>query len=298
LASRIVRLLLALLVVALLAVTGISVYAASVMTTGNHKPIDQALSAKLPTVRESVSFNSRESGLLLKGWVFKAANPTGRSFVFVHGWMGNRIEVGFEGIANDLLAHGYDVLMFDLRSCGESQGDRFTIGNKEDSDVLGAYDFMKARSYDPHTMTFLGVSMGAASLIEAANRMTDVGAIVIDSTFSYLRPILERELPKRTNLPNFMNSAILLAGPVFGMNADLKPEDAVRALPKRAFLFFHGTGDTFITPDNAERLKAASSNPDSKLLILKAGQHVKTYNDNPELYMSTLYSFLDQQLAK
>lgn len=296
--NRLLSLLLTLIVLALLAVVGISVYAASVLTNGTHKPLNMEFAAQISQPRTDVSFSSRDSGITLNGWLVKATNPSGRSFVMTHGWQANRTEPHFHDIANAMLADGYDVLLYDLRSCGESGGDRFTLGNKEDEDVLGAYDYMKQQGYDPAQITMFGVSMGGASVIEASSRMTDVGAIVIDSTFANLRPIVERELPKRSNLPDFMSQPILFTGKLlFGMDADLRPADAVRALPERAFLFMHGSGDTFITPDNSAQLKEASSNPDSKLVIYQAGQHVSTYADNPDAYLRDLKGFINQQIS-
>jgi fermentation-respiration switch protein FrsA (DUF1100 family) len=82
------------------------------------------------------------------------------------------------------------------------------------------------------------------------------------------------------------------------MDADLRPVDRVRALPQRAFLFFHGTADDFVFPQQAEELRAASANPHSDLVLVPGAGHVKTYSADPAAYMARVYRFLDEQLAR
>jgi fermentation-respiration switch protein FrsA (DUF1100 family) len=89
-----------------------------------------------------------------------------------------------------------------------------------------------------------------------------------------------------------------LASELFGLNPNLRPVDAVRALPGRAFLFFHGGADTFIPVSNASRLAHASTNRESKLVIVPGADHVKSYRTNPSLYLGTLHAFIDQQVAE
>jgi hypothetical protein len=137
---------------------------------------------------EEVSFSSRLDHLVLRGWLFHAANPTGRSVIFLNGWKSNRIDAnwGEASIGADMVQHGYDVLLFDLRACGESQGDRFTLGHKEQRNLLGAFDFMRSRGYAPSRMAIIGGSMGAATESAAAPQLREVGAMVSDTAFSEL----------------------------------------------------------------------------------------------------------------
>ena len=41
-----------------------------------------------------VRFPSRVDHVRLSGWLFRAVHPTGRSVILVHGWQGNREEIG------------------------------------------------------------------------------------------------------------------------------------------------------------------------------------------------------------
>jgi len=269
------------------------------LTLGNHRPLG-ASGNVVQAQFENVAFLSRVDHIALSGWLYRAPSPTGRSAVLVHGFRANRVNPDYNavGLARNLLAHGYDVLLFDLRSCGTSGGDRFTLGTLEPRDLLGAYDFMRGRHYTPARMAVIGDSEGAATVIGAAKDLQAVGALVADSSFAELRPILDAQLPHNTSLPPIFYPGGELASGLFGLNPDLRPVDEVRALPQRAFLFFHGDVDSYIPVANATELKRASSNPESELVIVPGANHVKSYRTNPTLYLMTLYHFLDQQIAE
>jgi fermentation-respiration switch protein FrsA (DUF1100 family) len=287
-----------------LAVVGPSLYVANQLTQVAGTPLDSTLAPTIGPHWSDVSFLSRGDGLRLSGWLFRPDAPTGRSVIMVHGLKHNRIDAnyGSDRVARDLLQHGYAVLMFDLRACGDSEGTRFTLGNREYLDVLGAYDFMTqdggGTPFAPARMAVLGDSLGAASTLLAAPEMPDGGALVADSAFAELRPVLEYKLPQEMPLPAFYTTPILWFGPLFQMDADLRPVDRVRALPQRAFLFFHGTADDFVFPQQAEELRAASANPHSDLVLVPGAGHVKTYSADPADYMARVYRFFDEQLAR
>ena len=278
----------------------VSLAVAWVLTKGTHKALDVAPTS-IATTYQDVSFPSRVDHLTLRGWLFHAPSPSGRSVVFVHGWQGNRVDSnsGLWQKARDMVAHGYDALLFDLRSCGTSDGSTFTLATDEPRDVLGAYDFMLRRGYAPQRMAILGVSMGASSLLEASPQLSRVGALISDSAFARLRPLVEKELPKRSHLPGipFNWSIATLAHLVFGIDPDLRPVDTVRALPQRAFLFIQATDDDFIPSQDAAELYRASGNPQSRLELIPAHEHVKEYAADPERYMSDVYAFIDQQVG-
>lgn len=283
------------IIVALL--TAFSIIAVDIITTGQHSTINRADANNVGANWREVSFSSRSENLTLKGWLFTAPQPSGRSVVFVPSWTATRINGQYGGLAHDLLAHGYDVLMFDGRASGESDGDHFTFGNKEQNDVLGAYDFMRTQGYNPHQMTFFGLSMGGAAVLLASPQIPDVAALVTDSAFAELRPILDRQASNYSHLPAFLAGPLMLAAPLFGVNPDLRPVDAVNAQPNRAFLFFHGASDSLVPVAQAHELRAASTNSASDLIIVPGAEHTAAYPTNPAAYEARLYQFLDHEMG-
>src|SRR4051794_34904414 len=84
----------AVLVLALLALVVPTVYAANSLTAAVRNKVDPALIATIGGSHQDVSFASRQN-LTLKGWLFQAATPTGRSVIMVHGWRQNRVDPGY-----------------------------------------------------------------------------------------------------------------------------------------------------------------------------------------------------------
>ncbi|TMD39818.1 MAG: alpha/beta hydrolase [Chloroflexi bacterium] len=294
-----IRLLIALVALLVLIYAIVSVAMAYQLTLGNHRPLGVDGSA-VATPFQEVSFPSRVDDITLRGWLYKAPAASGRSVIIVHGFHQNRVNGDFDAVdlSKNLLAHGYDVLLFDLRSCGTSGGNRFTLGTLEPRDLLGAYDFMRAQYYRPAKMAVIGDSEGAATVIGAAHDLGAVGALVADSSFADLKAILDAQLPHNTTLPSIFFPGGELASGLFGLNPNLRPVDEVRALPSRAFLFFHGGADTYVPVANGNELRQASTNPQSELTIVPGADHVKSFRTNPALYLSTLYQFLDQQIPE
>jgi pimeloyl-ACP methyl ester carboxylesterase len=289
----------ALAVLVVIGYGAVSLVMADRLTLGNHRPLGVTGSV-VESPFENVAFPSRADDLTLRGWLFQSPSPSGRSVIIVHGFRANRVNPDFNavGLAKSLLAHGYAVLLFDLRSCGTSDGTRFTLGTLEPRDLLGAYDFMRARHYAAAKMAIIGDSEGAATVIGAAKALAPVGALVADSSFAALKPVLEAQLPSNTSLPSIFYRGGELASELFGLNSDLSPANDVKALPSRAFLFFHGAADVYVPVVNGMELKQASSNRESELVIVSGAGHVKSFRTNPTLYLSTLYQFLDQQIAE
>ena len=281
--------------------SAVSVYAAGQLsTTGTHLPL-QATPESIGPDWEDVTFPSRTDHLRLSGWLFHAPRRTGRSAIALHGFTSNRTDAGFgmPAFTRDLLAAGYDTLVFDFRSFGRSEGGGFTIGWREGRDVLGAYDFMRGRGYDPAQMAIVGISMGAESMLGVAEQLGPVAALVADSAYAELRPIIELNLHRYSPLPALFYPGIIEAGTLFyGLNPDFRPIDHVRALPQRAFLFFVGGRDDFIPPDNSRRLRAASANPGSRLVVFEGSGHVQGYHDERDRYLRELFAFIDEQVAR
>ena len=244
-----------------------------------------------------VTFPSRLDDVALSGWLFTAARPTGRSVILVHGWQGNREDVDFVPLTRELLARGYAVLLFDLRGSGSSGGDTQTFAHDEPRDVLGAYDFLRSRGYSPHLMTILGNSMGAATVLEAAPQLADVAALVSDSAFADLGDALQGGLTRFTHLPGVLAVPAMQAARLYDVLPTLSPAEVVRSLPSRAFLFLHARGDRLLPVSNAITLRAASADTDSRLVVIDGTDHLDTYTHDPQGYVRTLLSFIDQQIA-
>src|SRR2546425_7689177 len=127
------------LVLGLAAYFVVSFRVAESVTRVDRLPLEPPATSVAPT-HEDVSFGSRD-GTPLKGWWF-AVTGADRAAVLVHGRGRNRINSTFhpDRIARMLLAHGYAVLLFDLRGHGESGGAGCTPAVEERRGALPALD--------------------------------------------------------------------------------------------------------------------------------------------------------------
>src|SRR5262249_8575357 len=91
---------------------------------------------------ETISLIARD-GVRLAGWYVMA--PGARAAVILcHGYPMNRQAI--LALIPPLYRAGFQVLAFDFRALGDSEGTVCTFGKEERWDVLAAIDFLKARS--------------------------------------------------------------------------------------------------------------------------------------------------------
>lgn len=292
---RLLWVLLALIVVAAGVILGISGYAASSLTQFMRVPIQQTPS-EYGLEYADISFLSRD-GLLLRGWWLEVgyAKPV---IVMVHGSERNRAEPAEKmlGIAKELISHDYNVLMFDMRGHGESEGEHISAGYYERNDLLGAIDYIRQRGMESK-IGVLGFSMGAATSLMATAECGEIDAVVADSAYADIVSIIESEFSKRSDLPKFFIPIILfIAKNIYDVDfTAIRPVEAVKKISVPVFII-HGGKDDMIPVQHAYRLKEACQNPDSKLWIVPEAQHSSPYLARPVEYMSEVSSFFDEAL--
>ena len=95
-------------------------------------------------VFEDVEFHSLVDEILLSGW-YLPVEDSSRHLIFVHGIGSTRSADNMVELAARMVDQGYNVLMFDLRGHGSSEGDKVSGGFFERWDVLGAFDYLLER---------------------------------------------------------------------------------------------------------------------------------------------------------
>jgi dipeptidyl aminopeptidase/acylaminoacyl peptidase len=244
-----------------------------------------------------VSFPSPD-GLTLRGWWLEGGDDS-PTIVVVHGSEGNRGDPAERmlGLAGDLVSDGYNVLMFDMRGHGESEGEHISAGLHEKNDLLGAIDYVRGRGID-NKIGVLGFSMGAAACLMAAPESEEIDAVVADAAYADIVSIMESEFAERSNLPGFFMSIILfMTRTVYDVDfTAVKPGEAVKETSVPVFII-HGEQDEMVPVEHAYRLKEASQNPDSRLWILPEAQHANSYQVRPTEYKEQVISFFDEALG-
>lgn len=276
-----------------LAVFGISARVGWQLTHPERKSVDQT-PGEVGLAYEDVSFRSRD-GLNLRGWLISAPENR-KTIIFAHGYRKNRLQEDLPALplARTLVAEGYNVLMFDFRNCGESEGNVTSVGQFEVLDLLGAVDLVKSRPELDQDIVLFGFSMGAATSILAGARESAVAAVIADAPFADLKSYLTKNLSVWTKLPAFpFNQAFLMVvPPITGLKAEtVSPLREVSGLGGRPLLLIHGEADTDIPIENSELLK--SSYPQAKLLRVPEARHVNSFAVAGELYLQEVTGFLE-----
>ncbi|WP_248930067.1 alpha/beta hydrolase [Paenibacillus hamazuiensis] len=292
--TRILWILLAALLVLALASVGISVYVGWQLT----HPAREALTDspdKHGLAFDNVQFMSRTKDVNLNGWFLPGAEPrTNMTLVLAHGYRNNRLQTEAQAmdLAGALVERGYNVLMFDFRNSGESEGKLTSVGYFEKNDLLGAIDWVKANQQGVK-IGLVGFSMGATTSLMAAAEEPAVAGIVADSPFAHLTKYLRENLPVWSHLPNFPFTPLILGliPPVTGIDPD--GVDALAASGKvypRPVLFIHSVNDHSIPFANSEAIYKL--HPDKFELWQTTNEgHAKSHAADPKAYEQKVLDF-------
>jgi pimeloyl-ACP methyl ester carboxylesterase len=246
----------------------------------------------------SISFDSPLDGTTLRGWYIPALHPTGRTVVIAPGISDNRQAGGITlSLAPVLLDAGWDVLAFDFRAEGESDGDTLSLGVREQDDLLGAIAFARGRG--ARHVAVVGYSMGAASAILAAARSPDIEAIVADSAFADLRDVIEQRMKAAFGVPDFLAPyGLFLFGALSGTDpASAVPSDIVGAVAPRPMLFIAGTADSLVPAMDAQTL-AERAGPTAQLWLVPGAEHVSSFAADPATYVARVVAFLEASIPR
>jgi fermentation-respiration switch protein FrsA (DUF1100 family) len=287
------KILIILIAVILIAFIGVSVFLGSSMTRIERTAIEED-PAELGLEYENVTFPSREDQLMMHGW-FLPAGDDDRIIIMVHGGEQHRADPSIDmlGIAAELVDNGFNVLMFDLRGHGESEGERLSAGYHERKDLSGAVDFAKGRGFEH--IGVLGFSMGGGTALMTAAENNDIDCVVSDSSYADMTEIVKREFGERSGMPGFFLPPMLFMVKImYGVDFNaVKPIEAVPDIAPRSILFIHGEDDTFVPLEHVYRLYEASQNPGDMLWIAPDATHVKSYINNPEEYIERITDFFN-----
>ena len=275
----------------------VSYVVADRLTHAERHPIGRAPQVAAPRY-EDVTLRTSD-GLTLRGWYFPVPRVD-RAAILIHGRHANRAEYQgrLEHIADFLIAQGFSVLLFDLRGHGDSDGDRFSLGQLERLDVASAIDFVASRGVAENRIALLGISLGAGTAIQELLLHPKVGAVVADSSYMDAFTEVEEILPREGGVPGWFTPGVFLMTRIaFGLDGDqVRPIEVVRAHPERAILFIHCDTDPLIRVHHAEDLRAASANPASALWIAHGCDHAAAMDVYPAEYQTHVLEFLAKQI--
>jgi dipeptidyl aminopeptidase/acylaminoacyl peptidase len=129
---------------------------------------------------EDVSFRTAD-GLTLRGWYIPSAKTTAKTLVLLHGYPADKGNI-LPPLA--FLHADFNLLLFDFRYLGASEGSYSTAGAKEIEDLLAAIQFLKSRGIKE--VGVWGFSMGGAVALMAIEKAPEIKAVVSESSYASL----------------------------------------------------------------------------------------------------------------
>jgi fermentation-respiration switch protein FrsA (DUF1100 family) len=275
---------------------GISLIAANLLSTPTRVFDPQAVSvfSKPP---QDVHFLASD-GVEIAGW-FLSSKLNQKAIILVHGMNSSRTaEMGgrFPEFAAGLNREGFTILMIDLRGHGQSGKARFTFGIIERRDVIAAVNWLKSRGYQPKAIGVIGVSMGASTAIGATAEDPDIGALVIDSAYAEVYPVMQQNWSNVSGLPSIFLPSTMMFGSWFtGYNLTTsKPVNEIGSIAPRPVLIIHSRSDPFTPVNQAHALKSANSL--SIYWETSATNHAESYNTDSLTYIRKVSDFFNQNL--
>jgi fermentation-respiration switch protein FrsA (DUF1100 family) len=247
---------------------------------------------------EDVRFSSSDGEAEIAGW-FIPNSASEQVIVMVHGNNASRTreyDDQFPSMGAALHQAGFNVLMIDLRGHGESNDGRVTFGTRERYDVIGAIDWLVAKDFQPGSIGVLGISLGSASSIGATVESSAVGALVIESAFADVYPVIKDQWQDASGLPNlFLTPTRLMVRLLYGYDlAGSVPVEEIGRVAPRPVMIIHCKTDDYVPLKHAERLKEAV--PNASTWYLEQCEHARAYNAESENYEANVSSFFTENL--
>lgn len=271
-------------------------YAATVplMRRRDPDPPDSPAHHDLPG--EEVQFPSRD-GLLLGGWWIPAAGDARGTVVMCPGQNGSLDKDIPQAVP--LQRAGFNVLLFDFRAHGRSQGGLVTLGALEQADLFGALDYLEGER-GVGRAGVLGFSMGAGVALLVAAQDARVAALVVDGAFPRLAGLLHGYLRLR-GVPGPLAGgfarvvlwvAALRAGYEIARANPIALADRIRA----PALFVHGERDPFVRTDEVRALAVRVAGP-AEVWSLADCDHREANKRHPDEYDQRVVGWFARHLA-
>jgi pimeloyl-ACP methyl ester carboxylesterase len=226
---------------------------------------------------EKISFNTRD-GLELKGWFIPSTTGEKRTILMCHGWGDNKGELLKQTyFLNE--NGGFNLMYFDFRSHGESEGEITTIGGLETIDFDAAIEWLRKEKPEfAKAVGVFGLSMGAAVTVSSMPKHPDLRCACVESPFSDYRTVIKRWGWNHMKVPYYPLIALtllLLRSRVKDPAIDLfNPVEAAPKISPRPLFVIGGENDRLMTPEDVRKVFAAAREP-KQLWMVPDAWHAK-----------------------
>lgn len=268
------------------------------MITGN------PLRGKIDYTPELEGFEPRvfrlrtSDGLRLEAWEFHRAQAP-LTFILAHGWGASK-EMLDEQIVF-LCREGWDVVAFDFRNHGNSEGNVTSLGYHETKDLEAAVAHVRSSSHLGQTVFLWGISMGAVAAIRVAERDASICGFIAESSYLSLRETVRHHARLFFGFPFVLLAPLVLAWARWRARfdvADLDMERSVGRIVGPSAMFVASEEDRRTPPAIARRLADLCVSPHKRVFIAPHGEHACIFADNQAAYANEVRRFVGEALER
>ena len=228
--------------------------------------------------------------------VWRLEAPASRARVLLcHGYYADRYQA--LALAHQLRLRGYEALLFELRGHGSRPGP-CTLGRREADDALAVLRWAR-ETFGPLPVGLLGLSMGGAVVCQTAARAADVRAVVVDSVYSHLFPVLQHSIWRQYHLPAIPWAWLTWWCAQAALRMRLAPSDPAALAPRlhQPLLAIHGGEDQRVMPLLGREFYQRWAGPKEQWFEPSVA-HVSMFAVHPQAYSDRVGEFFDRALTK
>lgn len=254
------------------------------------RTVDPGIAARAEVIRLNASDN-----ISLVASFFKTPDTTNKRCILLqHGVASQRLEM--PGFIHDFPQAGFSVLSVDSRGHGESGGERVTYGALERDDMRRWFAYLHQRPECRDGLYGLGLSMGAAILLQTLPEVPYVKAAAAESPFSSFREIGYDRIGQVLPLLAWLRQPMVELGFLWARatkGIDFETVSPLAAAPniQAPVLLIHGTADLNIDIRHSELLLRKLKH--ARLHKVEGAQHVGCYGRDPVRYIQEVVSWFN-----
>lgn len=259
------------------------------------KPISQHEWRRYDLHPEHITFTSGD-GLKISGAYMHGRNDV--TIILLHGY--GRSKEQMLPQASFLNKVGFNILMFDFRASGESEGKYITFGQKEQMDLVGAMEYLKNRTdVNMERIGLFGFSMGGAVALMKSGEIPEIRAIVISSTYARFKSVIWQNFQLYfKGIPFFPLGYFVLWIIKFRTGIyypRINPIKYLRGLHERPLMVIHGAHDRRVPLEDAMEFQKKA--PWIKeFWLVRDADHEDVYSITKREYEDKVTSFFTKYL--
>ncbi len=257
---------------------------------------------------EEISFKTFENSiegtgpeLKLSGLLMRSkdlAPESAPTVITLHGKGSNRL--GVLRFAYMFYKSGFNVLVYDQRHHGQSEGKYTTYGHYESYDVKAAIAFLESEGINTKQLGIIGESFGAATSLMAGAIEEKIQFVIADSSYIDMPNAVKDNAWRMNYVPHYPIPDLGFA--VAAILADfnpwkVSPINDLKTMDKPV-LIVHCDLDVWAYPEYAYQLYEASDKSLTTLKMFEDCRHVAAYDDYTDEYENMVETFLGKHLAE